>query len=89
MNRLQVLAVRDRQLDAFTQPFFAPTVGAGIRAFSNHVNEPNSEPNKHPEDYELYHVGEFDPNTGMFTPWEGKGPQQVAIASNLLQSPRK
>lgn len=79
---LQILAVRDRQLDGFMQPFTAQSVGAGVRAFGDMVNDDQSQPYKHPEDYELYHVGTFDPNTGELTPIK---PKQVALGTNYRQ----
>lgn len=86
---LQVLAIRDRQLNGYMQPFTAHTVGLGLRAFSDLVNANDSEMHKHPEDYELYHVGEFDEQTGILQPCmdaNGKPqPQQVALATNVLR----
>lgn len=83
MNAMKVLAIRDRQLNAFMQPFFAPTIGTGIRAFADMLNDKQSEPAKHPEDYDLYHLADFDTTTGQFTTQER--PTQVAIGTNLLR----
>lgn len=77
-----VVSVYDRALDAFGQPWFVPALGAAIRAFSDEVNNVGSPPNKHPDDYDLYHLGEFDESTGAFTNLEK--PVQLAIGKQQL-----
>lgn len=58
----------DAQLQAYAQPFFSQTNGSALRAFADHVNEPGTGPNKHPEDYSLWHIGTFDDQEGRITP---------------------
>lgn len=78
-----IVAVRDRQLDAFMRPFTAATIGQAVRAFSDEVNRQGSELNQHPEDYELYEIGQFDDDTGaLLQPHPVKS---IAIASNLIE----
>lgn len=78
-----ICAVRDRQLDAFMRPFAAQSRGQAIRSFTDETNRPDSELNKHPEDYELYQLAEWDDDTGRFTMPEK--PISIAIASNLIE----
>ena len=62
----KVFAVRDSKAQAFLQPFYSVSVGSAVRAFGDAANEKNSMVSKHPEDYLLYELGEFDNNTGAF-----------------------
>ncbi len=65
----QVCCIRDRATDSFGQPIFVAHVGAAERSFRDEVNSPNKENNNlaaHPEDFELYHLGSFDTDTGLF-----------------------
>lgn len=78
-----ICAVRDRQLDAFMRPFTAATRGQAIRAFTDEVNRQGSDIGQHPEDYELYELGQFDDDTGKLT--SADKPQSIAIASNVLE----
>lgn len=78
-----IVAVRDRQLNAFLRPFTAATRGQAIRAFSDEVNRPDSDLAKHPADYELYELGTFEETSGKLLPNEQ--PQQLALASNLIE----
>lgn len=70
--KLVICAVKDRAAQAFGRPMFIPSVGVAIRSFSDEVNrvsEDNSL-NKHPSDYDLYHFGDFDDNSGEFNLFE-------------------
>lgn len=79
-----ICAVRDRQMAAFGQPIFVPTTGIAIRSFADEINNPQSEMHKHPDDYDLYHLGTFDDDTGRFENLDS-GPTQIALGKNLLQ----
>lgn len=63
--RLLMFSVRDSALNAYLRPFCVPAVGAAVRGFTDEVNRGDSEMHKHPEDYELFQVGEFDEESGM------------------------
>lgn len=77
-----LLAVRDRQLDGFMRPFTAESVGQAIRSFRDLANEPGSDINKHPEDYELYQIGTFDTQDGSIE--QQAKIKLVAIATDLI-----
>lgn len=81
--RYKVLTVRDRAIDAYGQPFFASSVGGAVRSFSDEVNraDPNNQLNKHPEDFDLFLLGEFDDATGEF---DTTRPAQVAVGKDLV-----
>lgn len=62
--KLNIYSIYDVKIAAFSQPYYSHTNGSALRAFADHVNDPQSQPNKHPEDYQLFHLGSFDDNTG-------------------------
>lgn len=82
--RYKVLAVRDRAIDAFGQPFFTNSTGGAIRSFGDEINraDPNNQLNKHPEDFDLYLLGEWDDATGKFDTADAS---QVAIGKDLVR----
>lgn len=82
MSQLIIIAVRDRQLDAFMRPFVAQSNGQAVRSFRDEINRAGSELNAHPEDYELYLLGTFEETTGEILATK---PQQIAIATNLIE----
>lgn len=79
-----VVCIRDRAVDAFMQPWFVASVGAAVRAFSDEVNKADSPMNKHPDDYDLYEVAQFDDATGEFKKVDEK-PRQVAIGKDQVK----
>ena len=66
--KMVICSIRDSAADAYGRPFFLPSVGVAIRSFTDEVNRP-SEDNQiyqHPEDFDLFELGEFDDTTGRF-----------------------
>ncbi|WNK14471.1 MAG: nonstructural protein [Microvirus sp.] len=63
-----VVAVRDGALGLFGQPWFVVSRGQAIRAFTDEVNRKPADTDlaKHPEDFELFAVAEYDESTGRF-----------------------
>ena len=66
--KMVIVGTKDLAADAFGRPFYVPSIGVAIRSFTDEVNR-QAEDNQmyhHPEDFQLYHFGEFDDNTGQF-----------------------
>lgn len=80
----QVVAVKDRALDTFMRPFFTPALGAAIRSFQDEINRTESEMNKHPDDYDLYHLGHWDDASGAFQSFQQ--PIQIGIGKQLTNT---
>lgn len=62
---LKLFAVRDVKADAFGSPMSISTRGLALRSFFDACQAPNSELMRFPEDYMLYELGEYDPNSGL------------------------
>jgi len=58
--KTKMFSVFDVKATAYGTPFFMPTIGMAIRAFTDVAADPQTQINKHPEDYVLYELGEFD-----------------------------
>jgi hypothetical protein len=67
MNML-VFSVRDVKLGTFDRPFFVASRGAAVRGFADAVVDASCPLNKHPEDYQLFCLGEYNPLTGDLIP---------------------
>ena len=76
--RLKVFAIRDSALDAYIRPFFVPSVAMAARSFRDEVNRPESEMHRHPSDYELFELGEWDEESGQFA--------QNAVARSVVRA---
>lgn len=77
-----ICAVRDRAIDAYMQPIFCQAIGQAIRIFIDEVNRKESPMNSHPEDYDLYHIGEYDEDTGHLS---AISPRQIAIGKDVFK----
>ncbi len=64
---LEIFAVYDEKAGAYLPPFFLPTVQIAKRTFGDCVNDPKHNFGRHPQDYTLFHQGEFDCDT---SDWE-------------------
>lgn len=70
-----VVSVLDTAMKAFGRPVFVPTIGVAVRSFTDEVNR-KAEDNqmyRHPEDFQLWILAEFDEDQGVFeVPQDGK-----------------
>lgn len=64
---LKVYAVRDKAVGAFMAPFFVRSPGEAMRSFVDAVNDKNSPFFKHPHDFELFYIAQFDPSDASLT----------------------
>lgn len=84
MSILKIVAIKDCAVQAFMRPSFIPATGGAVREFGDAVNDPKHEIYKHPGDYEMYYLGDFDEETGQFTC--PKSPEILARAVDLKSS---
>ena len=82
---LFVVSVKDRAADVFNRPFFVAHRNVAIRDFTDEVNRSavDNQLNKHPDDFDLYILGEFNDNTGEFVM---ELPQVLVRAKDVIQS---
>lgn len=66
--KLKVFAIHDQAAEAYLQPFFMQTRGQAIRALTDTMKDESTTFNKHPQDYTLFEVGEYDDSTGSLIP---------------------
>jgi len=67
---LHAYAVLDLKGDAFASPFFLHTDAIAIRTFNDAISDPSHPMSKHPEDYVLYRLGDFNDQDGSLVPVE-------------------
>lgn len=84
MTVMKIVVVKDRATEAFGQPFFVKHVNEALRSFADEVNRDGSSLAAHPDDYDLYVVGEFDDQAG--TVGVSDGPVIVARGKDLVRS---
>lgn len=79
--KLLVFSVRDLKASAYMQPFFMQKIGQAMRAFGDTVQDGKSVLGKHPEDFELFKIGEFDDESGELKTMK---PEYIARAGDFV-----
>lgn len=83
---LVVCSVRDRAANVYAQPFFAPTLESSIRSFRMLINDAQGGlPHQHPDDFDLYHLGTYDDETGVFKQPDPPIPVQIALGRDMVK----
>jgi len=75
----KVFTVYDMKAEAYLNPFMFQNKGEAIRAFQDAVNDPKTMFYKHPEDYALFQIAEYDDQTAKYTPLQNLQSLGVAI----------
>lgn len=76
-------AIHDAKAEAWMTPMFFQAAGQAVRSFADAVNDGKSEFSRHPEDFSLFEIGEFDLRTGIFV--AESAPVVLASGVNLVQ----
>lgn len=60
---MKIVSIRDIKTNAFGNPIYVANLGGAVRSFGDECLKADGNPlSIHPEDYELYHLGEFNPD---------------------------
>lgn len=78
-REMQIYAVYDKKSVAFAPPFYYHQKGQALRAFEDAVNDPQSPLNKHPEDFQMFHLGSWNENLGIISPLPNPVPIEEAL----------
>jgi len=77
---MKLFSVHDKAVNNYSGVICLPSERDAVSQFSVVCNQPDTQFCKHPSDFTLVSIGEFDPNTGVITP---TSPQIIANASSL------
>lgn len=64
----KLFCVRDQKMGVYADPFPSPTPGMAERGFENAIKSGQGDISKFPQDFDLYEVAEFDPQSGVVIP---------------------
>lgn len=82
--KIKIFAVLDTKTGIYSHPMFMHTTGAMMRAWVDTVNDPKSSMNKHPEDYVLFELGEYDDAHGRFL--NNEAPVSLGVAAEVVRN---
>lgn len=83
--KTKVYSLFDVKAAVYGTPFFMQNDSMATRSFADLVNDKQTMVNRHPEDFTLHGVGQFDDDKGLL---EGMTPWIVATAASLVKEPR-
>ena len=78
----KVFVIKDDKSIVYGSPITAPTRGMFLREIMDKVNEGQAYFAKHPMDFSLFEIGEYDPDLGAMVPYEVK--QCLGLVQDLL-----
>lgn len=64
---MKITAVRDLKTDHFLRPQFQNSIPDALRGWEMIANDSDSLISRFPADFGLYHLGDFDPQSGKIT----------------------
>lgn len=82
MAILKVYAIRDAATDSYQRLLCSISRGEMVRSFIDVCNDPNAPFQKHPNDYLLFELGEWDSQSGDFKQY--KTPVMLGSANDFL-----
>lgn len=77
-------SVRDSKAEIYNQPFFQKSHGEAERTLLSLVKDGKSMISQYPDDYDLYFIGTYDDQTGVFSPLNT--PQHMQKARHVLDA---
>jgi hypothetical protein len=82
--KLTVVAVYDSKAEHYHPPVYGRTLEEAIRGFGSACKSEGNPLGLHPEDFQLFVIGEFDQATGVLV---GREPMVVARATEFTRIP--
>lgn len=79
-----VVSIKDQASGAYSRPVFVAARGQAVRSFSDELARPDSELHRHPNDFELHCLAQFDDTTGTFYALQD-GPEVLVRGRDLAQ----
>lgn len=70
----KIFTIHDAAAGAYLTPFFLHAEGLAIRTFTDCINDPDHAFGRHPRDYNLMCIGEYDDQKGVITNYQTQKP---------------
>ena len=83
--KLQAYTIYDVASGTYMRPFYSEADGQAIRGFKDIAQDENHEVGKHPEDYTLYRIGDFNTVTGKMA---GEELEKMATGLEMIAEMR-
>lgn len=82
--KMKIYALRDQKISAFLAPLTMQALGQVMRFLSDEVNKKDGNMlAAHPEDFELFELGDYETDTGQISP---STPKSLTLLTELVVS---
>jgi len=68
---LNMYSIYDSKSKVYSKPFYCLNQDIALRSIVDLLTNGDSDPRRHPEDFHLYYIGEFDDSTGVIISCDG------------------
>lgn len=82
--KLFITSIYDHIAKSYTLPSFVVTTGVAVRAFAHAANDPDHTIGKHPGDFSMFLLGEFEDEQGEFTIYPV--PSSLGLAASFVKA---
>lgn len=82
MTKTSMFTVYDGKAQEHLEPFFSVNEETALRSFAELANKSGHPFHRFPEDFTLFYIGSFDPESGMVS---GQAPIPLARAQALVK----
>lgn len=80
---LQLVAIYDKRAQEYSPPQAYVTLAVAERSFSDAVQNKESQLNRHPEDFSMQHLGNYNSETGIIY-MKKEGPEHLFDATQFI-----
>lgn len=85
MAKLLCFSVYDSKVQLYAQPFFMRSRGEALRGFTDVANDSSTSICRHPQDFALMELGEYDESTGKLE--NHPAPVSLGLAHEFKNQP--
>lgn len=86
MAKLKLYSVYDVKVKYFHNPMFMRNKGEALRSWEEAANDDKSQICRHPSDFDLFEIGEFDDQTAEITRLQS--PESLGLAVQFKRAPQ-
>ena len=83
--KMNAYTIYDVASGTYMRPFYSEADGQAIRGFKDIAQDENHDVGRHPEDYTLYRIGDFNTTTGKMT---GEDLEKMATGLEMIAEMR-
>nr|QJB20573.1 MAG: nonstructural protein [Microvirus sp.] len=78
-----IFTILDTKVNSYSPPFYARSIGEGIRTITSTLKNPEIQLSQYPDDFKLFHIGTFCDETAIIELYP-TGSELVGLLSQFM-----